>query len=158
LTKSKTEATVELFGEIAPPFWPIYVGPTSLTSSWSLSRRRWLNVGSLVDGIAPTRSSYSFEPDVVCSVSCHATPNTEAVLFACLSSGWTITTGRLHGSGAVVFSWVQCFSMQVVMNKCFILHPEKNFQDLGLAVFEKNAKKHTLIPKNDVTEPTARLV
>jgi len=23
--------------------------------------------------------------------------------------------------------WVYCFSMQVVMNKCFLLNPEKNF-------------------------------
>jgi len=39
----------------------------------------------------------SFEPDVVCScLSYHS--NTEAVLFACLSSGWAITTGRLLGS------------------------------------------------------------
>jgi len=45
--------------------------------------------------------------------------------------------------------------MQVVMNKCFLLNPE-NFAQIRLVVYEKNAK--TLIPKNDVTEPMARLL
>jgi len=53
---------------------------------------------------------------------------------------------------------VQCFSMQVIMNKCFFLNPEKNFAQIRLVVFEKNAKTHALIPKNDVTEPKARLL
>jgi len=35
---------------------------------------------------------------------------------------------------------VQCFSMQVVMNKCFLLNPEKNFAQISLVVFEKNSK------------------
>jgi len=35
----------------------------------------------------------------------------------------------------------QCFSMQVVMNKCFLLNPEKNLAQIHLVVFEKNAKK-----------------
>jgi len=48
--------------------------------------------------------------------------------------------------------------MQVVMNKCFLINPEKKFGADPLVVFEKNAKKHTLIPKNDVTEPKARLL
>jgi len=40
--------------------------------------------------------SSSFEPDVVCYVSVNHS-NTEAVLFACLSSGRATTTGRLLG-------------------------------------------------------------
>jgi len=44
------------------------------------------------------------------------------------------------------------------MNKCFLLNPEKNLAQIRLVVFEKNAKKHTLIPKNDVTEPKAKLL
>jgi len=53
--------------------------------------------------------------------------------------------GRLH-----------CFSMQViVMNKCFLLNPEKYLAQVRLVVFEKNA---LLIPKNDVTGPKARLL
>jgi len=45
--------------------------------------------------------------------------------------------------------------MQVVMNKCFLLNPEKILAQIRLVVFEKNA---SLIPKNDVTEPKARLL
>jgi len=45
--------------------------------------------------------------------------------------------------------------MQIVMNKCFLLHPEKKLAQIRLVVFEKNAP---LIPKNDVTEPKARLL
>jgi len=52
--------------------------------------------------------------------------------------------------------WVHYFSMQVVINKCFLLNPEKNLAEIRLVVFEKNAKKHTLIPKNDVTDPKTR--
>jgi len=49
--------------------------------------------------------------------------------------------------------------MQVVINKCFHLNPEKNFgAKICLIVFKKNAKKASLIPKNDVTEPKARLL
>jgi len=55
--------------------------------------------------------------------------------------------GRMH-----------CFSMQVVMNKCFLLNPEKNLAQIRLVVFEKTQKMHTLIPKNDITEPKARLL
>jgi len=47
--------------------------------------------------------------------------------------------------------------MQVVMNKLF-LNPEKNLAHIRLVVFEKNAKNAPLIPKNDVTEPKARLL
>jgi len=50
--------------------------------------------------------------------------------------------------------WVHCFSMQVVINKCFLLNPEKKAQ-IRLVIFEKNA---LLIPKNDVTDPKARLL
>jgi len=35
---------------------------------------------------------------------------------------------------------VQCFSMQVVINKCFPLNPEKGLVQIHLVVFEKNAK------------------
>jgi len=38
---------------------------------------------------------------------------------------------------------VYCFSTQDVMNKCFLLNPEKNLAQIRLAVFEKNVKKHT---------------
>jgi len=46
---------------------------------------------------------------------------------------------------------VQCFSIQVKMNKCFLLNPE-NLTQIRLVVFEKkNAKtaqlRHTPIPK-----------
>jgi len=37
------------------------------------------------------------------------------------------------------------FSMQVVMNKCFLLNLEKNLAQIRLVVYEKNAP---LIPKN----------
>jgi len=57
---------------------------------------------------------------------------------------------------------VQCFSMQVVINKCFFLNPEKKLAQIRLVVFEKNAKIAQLqripIPKNDVTEPKTRLL
>jgi len=47
--------------------------------------------------------------------------------------------------------------MQIVMNECFLLNPEKKIlAQICLIVFEKNGKKRTLIPKNDVTEPKAR--
>jgi len=50
---------------------------------------------------------------------------------------------------------VHCFSMQVVMIKCFLLNPEKNLVQIQFFVFEKNAKIAPLIPKNDVLEPNA---
>jgi len=51
---------------------------------------------------------------------------------------------------------VHCFLMQVVMNKCFLLNlKNKNLAQIRLVVFEKNAP---LIPKNDITEPKARLL
>jgi len=43
--------------------------------------------------------------------------------------------------------------MQVVINKCFLLNPEKEIGTDPFCVFEKNAP---LIPKNDVTEPKVR--
>jgi len=49
---------------------------------------------------------------------------------------------------------VQYFSMQVVMNKCF-LNPAKNLMQICLVVFEKNAKNSPVIPKNNV--PSRRL-
>jgi len=48
--------------------------------------------------------------------------------------------------------------MQIVMNKCFILNPWKKLVQIRLVVFEKQAKNASLIPKNDVTEPKARLL
>jgi len=42
--------------------------------------------------------------------------------------------------------------MQVVINKCFLLNPERKLAQI-LLVFEKDAP---LILKNDVTEPKAR--
>jgi len=47
--------------------------------------------------------------------------------------------------------------MHVVMNKCFLLNPEKKLAQIRLVVFEKNKKTHTLFPKNDVIEPKAIL-
>jgi len=35
---------------------------------------------------------------------------------------------------------VHCFSTWVVMIKCFVLNPEKNFAQIRALVFEKNAK------------------
>jgi len=34
---------------------------------------------------------------------------------------------------------VHCFLIQVVMNKCFLLNPEKNLAQIRLVVFEKKA-------------------
>jgi len=45
--------------------------------------------------------------------------------------------------------------MQVAIKKYFLLNPEKSLVQIRLVVFEKNA---LLIPKNDVTGPTARLL
>jgi len=50
---------------------------------------------------------------------------------------------------------VHCFSMQVVMNKYFLLNTEKHLVQIRLVDFEKNA---SLIPKNDVTKPKVRLL
>jgi len=44
--------------------------------------------------------------------------------------------------------------MQVIMNKCFLLNPEKKLA-IRFVVFEKKAP---LFPKHDVTEPKARLL
>jgi len=46
--------------------------------------------------------------------------------------------------------------MQVVMNKCFFLNPEKIWRKSVLTLRKKTQKPHTLIPKNDVTDPKAR--
>jgi len=35
---------------------------------------------------------------------------------------------------------VQCFSIQVVINKCFFLNLEKKLAQIRLIVFEKNSK------------------
>jgi len=39
---------------------------------------------------------------------------------------------------------VQCFSMQVVMNKCFLLSSEKKLVQIRLVVFEKKCKNLAL--------------
>jgi len=51
---------------------------------------------------------------------------------------------------------VHCFSLQVVMNKCFRLNLEKNLEQILLVVFEKKAKNVPLIPKIDVIKPKTR--
>jgi len=48
--------------------------------------------------------------------------------------------------------------MQVVMNKYFLINLLKKLVKIRLVVFEKNAKNAHFIPKNDVTEPKARLL
>jgi len=54
---------------------------------------------------------------------------------------------------------VQRFSMQVVMNRWFLLYPEiKNWRKSTLSFSRKMQKTHALLPKNDVTEPKARLL
>jgi len=45
--------------------------------------------------------------------------------------------------------------MQVVMNKYFLLNPEKKLAQIRFVIFKINA---LLIPKNDVTEPKAMLL
>jgi len=42
-------------------------------------------------------------------------------------------------SRVIIKGRVQCFSMQVVMNKCFLLNPEKILTQTRLVVFKKNA-------------------
>jgi len=50
---------------------------------------------------------------------------------------------RNHEVNAADFKgWVHSFSMQVVMNTCFLLNPEKNLAQVRLVVFEKNAKTY----------------
>jgi len=54
---------------------------------------------------------------------------------------------------------VHCFSMQVVINKCFLQNPEKiNLAQIRLVVFEKYAKNAPLISTNDAIKPKARLL
>jgi len=42
----------------------------------------------------------------------------------------------------VVNGRVHCFSMQVVMNKCFLLETLKNLAQIRLVVFENTQKTH----------------
>jgi len=54
---------------------------------------------------------------------------------------------------------VHCFSIQIVINKCFLLNPEKKkFGADPSCHFRENAKTHTLIPKNNVNELKAKLL
>jgi len=46
--------------------------------------------------------------------------------------------------------------MQVVMNKCFLLNPEKHFDADSFSRFREKRKNAPLISKNDITEPKAR--
>jgi len=54
--------------------------------------------------------------------------------------------------------------MQVVMNflgckrKGFLLHPKKIWRRSVLSFSRNMQKTHTLIPKNDLTDPKARLL
>jgi len=52
--------------------------------------------------------------------------------------------------------------MQVVINKYFLLNPEKNLAHIRHVIFEKNAKTANsdalLFRKNFVTEPKAKLL
>jgi len=48
--------------------------------------------------------------------------------------------------------------MQVVINKRFLLNPEKNLTQIRLVVFKENAKNAPLLSKNDVAGPKARLL
>jgi len=48
------------------------------------------------------------------------------------------------------------FSMQVVINKCFLLNPEKIFGADPFCHFREKRKKRTSNSENDVTEPKAR--
>jgi len=51
---------------------------------------------------------------------------------------------------------VHCFSMQIVMNKCFLLNSEKKLGADSSLSFSK--KTHTIIPKNNVTVPKAKVL
>jgi len=53
---------------------------------------------------------------------------------------------------------VHCFSMQVVMNKCFLLKTEKKFGADPPCRLREKRKIAPLNPKNDVTEPKVRLL
>jgi len=58
-----------------------------------------------------------------------------------------LINGRVHG-----------ISMQVIMNKCFVLNPEKQFGADPFCRLGEKRKSAPLNPKNDVTEPKARLL
>jgi len=53
---------------------------------------------------------------------------------------------------------VHCYSIQVVMNKYFLLNPEKNLAQICLFVFKKNTKNAHFNSENDDIEPKARLL
>jgi len=50
---------------------------------------------------------------------------------------------------------MHCFSMQVVMNMCFLLNPDKNLAQIRLVVSRKTQKR-TFNSQNDVTEPKVK--
>jgi len=47
--------------------------------------------------------------------------------------------------------------MHALICKYFLLNPEKIWRRSVLSLLRKSQKTHTFIPKNDVTEPKARL-
>jgi len=51
---------------------------------------------------------------------------------------------------------VECFLIQVVINKCFLLNPEKKLAQIRFVVFEKNAKKRALLFQK-MASPSRRL-
>jgi len=51
---------------------------------------------------------------------------------------WTCHT--LSTNKCLIKGRVHCFSMQVVMKKCFLLNPGKKLAQILLVIFEKNAK------------------
>jgi len=55
----------------------------------------------------------------------------------------TVTGGRPPLVG--LRDRVHCFSMQVIINKCYLLNPEKNLAQIRLVVLEKKRKKRTFI-------------
>jgi len=64
-----------------------------------------------------------------------------------------------HNTSNRVKGRVYCFSMQVVMNKFFLLNPENKFGANPSCRFRVNCKNRTFSSeKNDVTEPKARLL
>jgi len=64
----------------------------------------------------------------------------------------------IGGMAKKVKGRVHCFSMQVVINKCFPLNSEKKFGADPSCRFREKHKNTPLIQKNDVTEPKAMLL
>jgi len=69
---------------------------------------------------------------------CSQTQNANFILECCKMT----CTSTASQKKEAIKGRVHCFSMQVVMNKRFLLNPEKNLAQISLVVFEKNAKTH----------------